>query len=135
MSESEIDAKLAAIVDFSEMQEFLEGEVRHYSSGMFMRLAFAVAVHTECDIFLIDEMLAVGDQPFKRKCMRKIRELKEAGKTMVFVSHNPKQVVRLCNRGLVLEQGRMLFEGAAEDAVRKLGYALDDENDEDEDDG
>jgi ABC-2 type transport system ATP-binding protein len=135
MSESEIDAKLAAIVDFSEMQEFLEGEVRHYSSGMFMRLAFAVAVHTECDIFLIDEMLAVGDQPFKRKCMRKIKELKEAGKTMVFVSHNPKQVVRLCNRGLVLEQGRMLFEGAAEDAVRKLGYALDDENDEDEDGG
>ncbi len=133
MSESEIDAKLEAIVAFSEMQEFLESEVRHYSSGMFMRLAFAVAVHTECDIFLIDEMLAVGDQPFKRKCMSKIRELKAAGKTMVFVSHNPKQVLRICNRGLVLEQGRMAFEGTAEDAVRKLGY--DDNDDNDEDDG
>ncbi|MDQ3307572.1 MAG: ABC transporter ATP-binding protein [Actinomycetota bacterium] len=132
MSETEIDAKLDAIVDFSEMQEFLESEVRHYSSGMFMRLAFAVAVHTECDIFLIDEMLAVGDQPFKRKCMSKIRELKAAGKTMVFVSHNPKQVLRICNRGLVLEQGRMAFEGTAEDAVRKLGYDDNDDNDEDD---
>ncbi len=134
MSEQEIDDKFDDIVKFSEMRKFLDSEVRHYSSGMFMRLAFAVAVHTECDIFLIDEMLAVGDQPFKRKCMRKIRELKEVGKTMVFVSHNPKQVVRLCSRGLVLEQGRMLFEGAAEDAVCKLGYALDDENDEDDED-
>ncbi len=133
MGESEIDEKLEAIVAFSEMGAFLESEVRHYSSGMFMRLAFAVAVHTECDIFLIDEMLAVGDQPFKRKCMSKIRELKAAGKTMVFVSHNPKQVLRICNRGLVLEQGRMAFEGTAEDAVRKLGYDDNDDNDEDAD--
>ncbi len=131
MSEKEIDNKFDDIVKFSEMRKFLDSEVRHYSSGMFMRLAFSVAVHTECDIFLIDEMLAVGDQPFKRKCMRKIRELKEAGKTMVFVSHNPKQVMRLCSRGLVLEQGRVIFEGTAEDAVRKLGYEEDDELDAD----
>ncbi|MEP6665621.1 MAG: ABC transporter ATP-binding protein [Nocardioidaceae bacterium] len=130
MTEREIDAKFNAIVDFSEMEQFLEGEVRHYSSGMFMRLAFAVAVHTDCDLFLIDEVLAVGDQPFKRKCMKKIMELKSEGRTMVFVSHNPKQVLRVCTRGLVLEQGRMVFEGTAEDAVRKLGYELDDDNDE-----
>ncbi len=124
MSEEETDAKFASIVEFSEMGKFLNNEVRHYSSGMFMRLAFAVAIHTECDIFLMDEMLAVGDQPFKRKCMRKIRELKAMGKTMVYVSHSPKSVVNLCTRGLVLEQGRMIFDGTSEDAVRKLGYEL-----------
>jgi ABC-2 type transport system ATP-binding protein len=125
MSEEETNAKFDSIVEFSEMGKFLNNEVRHYSSGMFMRLAFAVAIHTECDIFLMDEMLAVGDQPFKRKCMRKIMELKASGKTMVFVSHNPRQVLRVCNRGLVLERGELVFEGTAEDAVKKLGYELD----------
>ncbi len=131
MSEREIDAKFDAIVEFAEMGKFLGSEVRHYSSGMFMRLAFAVAVHTECDIFLIDEVLAVGDQPFKRKCIRRIIELKNEGRTMVFVSHNPKQVVRLCTRGLVLEQGRLAFEGSAADAVRTIGYRLDEDEDDD----
>jgi ABC-2 type transport system ATP-binding protein len=130
MSEDETDAKFDSIVEFSEMGKFLNNEVRHYSSGMFMRLAFAVAIHTECDIFLMDEMLSVGDQPFKRKCMRKIMELKESGKTMVYVSHNPRQVLRVCNRGIVLEKGELVFEGPAEDAVKKLGYDLDDDEDE-----
>ena len=98
---------------------------------MFMRLAFSTAVHTECDIFLIDEVLAVGDQPFRRKCMKRIRELKAEGRTMVYVSHNPKQVLKLCNRGLVLESGEMLYEGTAEGAVEALGYELDDDNDDD----
>jgi ABC-2 type transport system ATP-binding protein len=129
MSEEETDAKFDSIVDFSEMGKFLDNEVRHYSSGMFMRLAFAVAIHTECDIFLMDEMLAVGDQPFKRKCMRKIMELKESGKTMVYVSHSPRQVLKVCNRGLVLEQGRVVFEGTAEEAVQKLGYEIEDPDD------
>jgi len=130
MSEEETDAKFDSIVAFSEMGNFLNNEVRHYSSGMFMRLAFAVAIHTECDIFLMDEMLSVGDQPFKRKCMRKIMELKESGKTMVYVSHNPRQVLRVCNRGIVLEKGELVFEGPAEDAVKKLGYDLDEDEDE-----
>jgi ABC-type polysaccharide/polyol phosphate transport system ATPase subunit len=130
MSEEETDSKFDSIVEFSEMGKFLNNEVRHYSSGMFMRLAFAVAIHTECDIFLMDEMLSVGDQPFKRKCLRKIMELKESGKTMVYVSHNPRQVLRVCNRGLVLEKGSLVFEGAAEDAVKKLGYDLEDDEDE-----
>ncbi len=129
MSEAETDAKFESIVEFSEMGKFLNNEVRHYSSGMFMRLAFAVAIHTECDIFLMDEMLAVGDQPFKRKCMRKIRELKAQGKTMVYVSHNPRSVVNLCRRGLVLDKGRMVFVGSSEDAVKELGYDLDDDDD------
>ena len=130
MSEEETDSKFDSIVEFSEMGKFLNNEVRHYSSGMFMRLAFAVAIHTECDIFLMDEMLSVGDQPFKRKCLRKIMELKESGKTMVYVSHNPRQVLRVCNRGIVLEKGELVFEGPAEDAVKKLGYDLDEDEDE-----
>src|SRR5262249_49490420 len=82
MSQTEIERKYDEILDFSEMENFVESTVGNYSSGMFMRLAFAVAVHTDCDIFLMDEMLAVGDQPFRRKCMRKIHELKAEGKTM-----------------------------------------------------
>lgn len=130
MSEAEINRKFGAIVDFSEMESFLDREVRSYSSGQFARLAFSIAVHTECDIFLMDEMLAVGDQPFKRKCMKRIRGLKEEGRTMIFVSHNPKQVVRLCERGLVLKAGQKAFEGSAEEAVKALGYSLDDEDDD-----
>ncbi len=135
MSEIEIHRKFDSIIDFSEMEKFLDTEVRHYSSGMFMRLAFATAVHTDCDIFLIDEVLAVGDQPFRKKCMKRIDQLKDEGRTMVFVSHNPKQVVRLCNRGLVLRSGRMVYEGSAQGAVDALGYDLNDDNDEDDSTG
>ncbi len=131
MSEAEIDRKFDSILAFSEMEKFLDKEVRHYSSGMFMRLAFAVAVHTECDIFLIDEVLAVGDQPFRRKCIKRIIELKEEGRTMVYVSHSPKQVLRLCERGIVLEAGRMVFEGSAVDAVKAVGYSLDTDTEDD----
>lgn len=130
MTEAEINAKFDSILAFSEMEKFLDTEVRHYSSGMFMRLAFATAVHTDCDIFLIDEVLAVGDQPFRKKCMKRIMELKSEGRTMVFVSHNPKQVVKLCDRGLVLQQGEMIYEGSAQGAVEALGYELDDDDDE-----
>jgi ABC-2 type transport system ATP-binding protein len=131
MSEAEINSKFDSIVAFSELEKFLDSEVRHYSSGMFMRLAFAVAVHTECDIFLIDEVLAVGDQPFRKKCMRRIRELKSEGRTMVYVSHSPAQVLSLCQRGLVLEAGKMVFEGSAEDAVAAVGYTLDTDSEDD----
>jgi ABC-2 type transport system ATP-binding protein len=130
MTEEEIKRKFDDIVAFSEMERFLDREIRSYSSGQFARLAFSIAVHTECDIFLMDEMLAVGDQPFKRKCMKRIRRLKEEGRTMIFVSHNPKQVVNLCERGLVLKSGQLAFEGTSEEAVRALGYSLDDEEDD-----
>ncbi|MBA2444908.1 MAG: ABC transporter ATP-binding protein [Nocardioidaceae bacterium] len=130
MSEAEIDRKFDSILDFSEMEKFLDSEVRHYSSGQFMRLAFAVAVHTDCDIFLIDEVLAVGDQPFRKKCMKRILELKGEGRTMVFVSHNPKQVLRICDRGVVLDGGKMVFEGTAADAVKKINYEITDEDED-----
>jgi ABC-2 type transport system ATP-binding protein len=130
MSEAEINRKFDAIVDFSEMEKFLDSEVRHYSSGMFMRLAFAVAIQTDCDIFLMDEMLAVGDQPFKRKCLRRIDELKEEGHTMVFVSHSPRQVMRVCERGLVLQAGKMVFEGSAAEAVKQVGYDFGSDDDD-----
>jgi ABC-type polysaccharide/polyol phosphate transport system ATPase subunit len=129
MTDDEIRRKFDAIVDFSEMEPFLDREIRSYSSGQFARLAFSIAVHTECDIFLMDEMLAVGDQPFKRKCMRRILGLKDEGRTMIFVSHNPNQVVRVCERGIVLKAGQMAFEGTAEDAVKALGYELGDVDD------
>jgi ABC-2 type transport system ATP-binding protein len=131
MSEAEINRKFDSIVAFSELEHFLDSEVRHYSSGMFSRLAFAVAVHTECDIFLIDEVLAVGDQPFRRKCMKRIHQLKNEGRTMVYVSHSPKQVLNLCERGIVLESGRVVFDGSSEDAVKAVGYLLDTDTEDD----
>ncbi|MGH3506768.1 MAG: ABC transporter ATP-binding protein [Nocardioidaceae bacterium] len=131
MSEPEIARKFDAIVDFSEMEQFLDSDVRHYSSGMFMRLAFSVAIHTDCDIFLMDEMLAVGDQPFKRKCMKRIKGLKEDGHTMVYVSHSPRQVLNLCEKGIVLEKGKAGFVGTAKEAVEYLHYSLEEDTDED----
>jgi ABC-type polysaccharide/polyol phosphate transport system ATPase subunit len=130
MTQAEINRKYDSILDFSEMENFVESRVGNYSSGMFMRLAFAVAVHTDCDIFLMDEMLAVGDQPFKRKCMKKIYELKDQGKTMVYVSHNTRQVVKLCDLGLVLSAGRVSFFGTASDAVKSLNFDFDDDIDD-----
>ena len=97
---------------------------------MFMRLAFAVAVHTDCDIFLMDEMLAVGDQPFKTQVHEKDHELKAEGKTMVYVSHSAKQVVRLCDQGIVLSAGQVKFQGSARDAVQNLGYDYGDDDEE-----
>jgi ABC-2 type transport system ATP-binding protein len=129
MTEAEINRKFDSIVEFSEVAKFLDSEVRHYSSGMFMRLAFSVAVHTECDIFLIDEVLAVGDQPFRRKCMKRIHQLKDEGRTMVFVSHNATQVLKLCERGIVLQSGSLVFDGTAKEAVRELGYDTDEADD------
>jgi ABC-2 type transport system ATP-binding protein len=122
MSEKEISNRFDEIIAFSEVEELLDQPVRHYSSGQYMRLAFSIAVHTDCDIVLIDEILAVGDQPFKRKCIRKIRELRAEGRTMVYVSHNAKQVVSLCERGLVLKKGSLVFDGPSEEAVSFLGY-------------
>jgi ABC-2 type transport system ATP-binding protein len=132
MTESEINRKFDSIVEFSEVEKFLDTEVRQYSSGMFMRLAFSTAVHTECDIFLIDEVLAVGDQPFRRKCLQRIAELRAEGRTMVYVSHNPKQVVKMCKRGIVLKAGGMLYEGSSMGAVEALGYRMDFDDDDDD---
>jgi len=109
--------------------------VGRYSSGMFARLGFSVAVMADSDIFIIDEVLAVGDPPFKKKCLKRIREVRDEGRTIVFVSHNTTQVRRLCTRAIVLEEGRLGFDGAVGDAVHHLHYDEDPGGDEDGDGG
>lgn len=111
MTEPEIDRKFDTIVEFSGIERFLDGQVKFYSSGMFMRLAFAIAAHTEPDIFLIDEVLAVGDPPFRRKCLARIRELRDEGRTMVVVAHDIKMLTELCDRGVLMRDGRVIFDG------------------------
>ncbi|HEX2176985.1 MAG TPA: ABC transporter ATP-binding protein [Nocardioidaceae bacterium] len=132
MTEKEIDRKFDTMVEFANIGKFIDTEVRHYSSGMYMRLGFAVAVHAECDIFLVDEGLAVGDAPFKRKCMRKIREVREQGTTIFLVSHSPKQVQKLCDRALVLKEGSLVFDGEPAEAARFLNDPSDDGDGTDE---
>ncbi|WP_445153909.1 ABC transporter ATP-binding protein [Arthrobacter sp. Hor0625] len=120
MTEAQIDEQFDSIVEFAEIGEFIDTEVRFYSSGMYLRLAFSVAVHTDPDIFLVDEILAVGDEPFQRKCLEKINELAVAGKTLVVVSHDLDLVARICGRGVVLEHGNVVFDGPIVEAVSKL---------------
>jgi ABC-2 type transport system ATP-binding protein len=120
MDEPTIEERFDDIVAFSEIGQFLDTEVKFYSSGMFLRLAFAVAVHTDSDIFLIDEILAVGDEPFQAKCLARIRELRSQGRTLVIVSHDLALVEELCDRGIVLREGRVVFDGTASEAVRCL---------------
>ncbi|MCD5347763.1 ABC transporter ATP-binding protein [Agromyces sp. S2-1-8] len=120
MSKDEIDARFDEIVEFSEIGEFIDTEVKHYSSGMFVRLAFSVAIHTELDILLVDEVLAVGDAPFREKCKTKIREIVAAGKTLFIVSHDLGMVSDLCSRGIVLRRGEVVFDGAIGDAITTL---------------
>ncbi len=105
------------IVAFAELTEFMDQPIKYYSSGMYMRLAFAVAVAETPDILLVDEILAVGDQKFQKKCLERMREFKEQGSTMVMVSHNPEQVKKYCKKGLVLHEGKQLFFGEIEQAM------------------
>ena len=105
------------IVKFAELEEFMDQPIKHYSSGMYMRLAFAVAVAETPDILLVDEILAVGDQKFQKKCLNRMAEFKKKGSTMVMVSHNPGLVKQYCNKGLVLHEGKQLFFGDIEQAT------------------
>ncbi len=120
MTKSEIDENFDSIVEFSEIEQFIDTEVKFYSSGMYLRLAFAVAVHTDPEIFLVDEILAVGDEPFQKKCIKKIKELSQRGKTLIVVSHDLDMVKRLCERGVVLENGKIVEDGDIRDAVSHL---------------
>ena len=129
MSEAETQRKFDRIVEFADIGRHLDSPVGNYSSGQFSRLGFAVAVHTDCDIFLIDESLAVGDRPFKRKCLNRLDSLLSQGHTVVFVSHNLNQVKRLCTRALVLEQGKLGFDGPVDDAIHYLHYDEDEDPD------
>lgn len=117
MSKEETDERFEQILEFSEIGDFIDTEVKRYSSGMYSRLGFSVAVHTELDVLLVDEILSVGDAQFREKCNEKMLELQEQGKTMFIVSHNANQVKKLCERGIVLEQGAMNFDGPIDEAV------------------
>ncbi|WP_341393567.1 ABC transporter ATP-binding protein [Arthrobacter sp. G119Y2] len=120
MSEAEIHEKFDSIVEFSEIGQFIDTEVKFYSSGMYLRLAFSVAVHTDPEVFLVDEILAVGDEPFQKKCIAKIRELAEEGKTLVVVSHDLDLVAKICERGVLLEHGRVVMDAPVADVVRRM---------------
>ena len=120
MTEQQVNDRFDDIVEFSEIGQFIDTEVKFYSSGMYLRLAFSVAVHTDPEVFLIDEILAVGDEPFQRKCIDKIQELARDGKTLVVVSHDLDLVSRICERGILLEHGNVKFDGSIHDAVAIL---------------
>ena len=120
MSQKEIDAQFDDIVAFSEIGDFIESEVKHYSSGMFMRLAFSVAIHVNLDILLVDEILSVGDAPFRVKCRDKIAELTSQGKTLVVVSHDQNMVRELCTRAIVIRKGKMIYDGCVDDGITLL---------------
>ncbi len=113
MTRDEIRRKFDEIVAFSEVEKFIDTPVKHYSSGMTMRLAFAVAAHLEPEILIVDEVLAVGDARFQRKCLTKMEDVGEQGRTVLFVSHNMPAVTRLCPRALLLDQGTLVKDGPA----------------------
>ncbi|TQK18991.1 ABC-2 type transport system ATP-binding protein [Microbacterium sp. SLBN-154] len=117
MTKKETEDQFDDIVAFSEIEQFIDTEVKHYSSGMFLRLAFSVAIHTEVDVLLIDEILSVGDEPFQKKCLARIRELHAHGKTLVVVSHDLDMVSNLCERGILLQGGKVAFDGPSKEAV------------------
>ncbi len=110
LTKKEIDARLEKIIKFSELEEFIDNPVRTYSSGMYMRLAFAVAINVDADILLIDEILAVGDHHFQEKCYKRLDELKEEGKTIVIVTHNMNVVKTFCTRAIWLEEGNIVMD-------------------------
>ncbi|HZJ23790.1 MAG TPA: ABC transporter ATP-binding protein [Anaerolineales bacterium] len=117
MKKTEIDRKLDEIVAFAEIDKFLDTPVKHYSSGMYVRLAFSVAAHLEPEILLVDEVLAVGDTAFQRKCLGKMDDVAQAGRTVVFVSHNMGLLQALCQRGIFLHQGGVDTDGTITEAV------------------
>lgn len=117
LTRKEIDKRLEQIIEFSELEEFIDNPVRTYSSGMFMRLAFAVAINVDADILLIDEILSVGDEHFQKKCFDKMEELKKQGKTMVFVTHSMNAVKKLCDRAIWLYEGKIRLDGSTDKVV------------------
>lgn len=117
LSKEEIDKRLQTIIDFSELEEFIDNPIRTYSSGMYMRLAFSIAINVDADILLIDEILAVGDEHFKSKCYNKIEELKKEGKTIVMVTHDSNIVRRFCDRVIWLRDGQVKEDGPSDVVV------------------
>lgn len=118
MTKAEIDAKMEQIIDFSEVREFIDTPVKRYSSGMYVKLAFSVAAHLDSEIMIMDEVLAVGDMAFQKKCLDKMRDAaKQDGRTVLYVSHNMNTIRQLCDRCVVLDKGRIVFDGSVEKAI------------------
>ncbi|MBM7824876.1 ABC-2 type transport system ATP-binding protein [Arcanobacterium pluranimalium] len=120
LSRAEIDRSFQDIVDFSGIGEFIDTQVKFYSSGMYVRLAFSVAVHSDPDILLVDEVLAVGDEPFQKKCMDKIRQFQQEGRSIILVSHSAAQIVDVCDSAVVLQSGKLVYSGTARDSMKYL---------------
>ena len=119
LNKKQIDERIEQIIEFSELEKYIDNPVRTYSSGMFMRLAFAVAINVDADILLVDEILSVGDQHFQEKCLNKMKELKTEGKTMVFVTHNLESAKELCDRTVWLHQGVIKMDGATDEVIEE----------------
>ena len=119
LTRKKIDERLDKIIEFSELGSYIDNPVRTYSSGMYMRLAFAVAINVDADILLVDEVLAVGDQHFQDKCIAKMKEVKEEGKTMVFVTHSLSTVKDFCNRAIWLSNGEIKMDGEPDTVIDK----------------
>jgi len=119
LTRKEIDKRINKIIEFSELEDFIDNPVRTYSSGMYMRLAFSVAINVDADILLIDEILSVGDQHFQQKCFEKMNELKKQGKTMVFVTHSMGSVKQLCTRAVWLYEGEIKMDGNVDEVVEE----------------
>ena len=122
MSEAETKRKFDDIAEFAELGKFLDSPVGHYSSGMGARLGFSIAIHVDSDIFLADEVLAVGDKPFKEKCLEKMQEIRQSGRTLVYVSHAAGSVIKMCDRVIVLEKGKLGFDGGVREGIRYVKY-------------
>ena len=119
MRRAEIDRKFDAIVDFAEIEQFIDTPVKHYSSGMYVRLAFSVAAHLEPEILLIDEVLAVGDVAFQKKSLGKMENVSQQGRTVVFVSHNMNALQRLCPKSILLDHGRLIAQGTTSKVIEQ----------------
>jgi lipopolysaccharide transport system ATP-binding protein len=125
MKKSEIDKKFDEIVAFSEIEKFIDTPVKRYSSGMYVRLAFAVAAHLEPEILIVDEVLAVGDAAFQKKCLGKIGDVARQGRTVLFVSHNTAAILSLCQKGFQLDSGMVVCSGSVADVVRSYVASMD----------
>jgi len=118
MTKKEIDSKIEDIIDFSEVREFIDTPVKRYSSGMYVKLAFSVAAHLDSEIMIMDEVLAVGDMAFQKKCLEKMNDVsKTEGRTILYVSHNMNTIRQLCDRCVVLNHGRVVFDGGVEEGI------------------
>ncbi|GAA4686711.1 ABC transporter ATP-binding protein [Frondihabitans cladoniiphilus] len=120
LTQKQIEGYFDSIVEFSEIPDFIDTQVKFYSSGMYVRLAFAIAIHVDPDVLLVDEVLAVGDEPFQKKCLDKIKEFQQEGRTIVLVTHDLQTVQDMCDRAIVLSHGQVIFDGDSVKGVETL---------------